>query len=159
MVQRRLRILISTAVLTAILAAAVGGWMYTARATRTVNTDLFGVAISGYDTVAYFTEGRPLLGSKEYEVQWSDARWRFASAEHRDRFLQDPARYAPQYGGFCASYLAEGGLAGVDPKAWVIIDGKLYLNWSDVGREELVSHPEQSIRTADANWQRHLQDH
>ena len=65
-----------------------------------INTDDVGVAIKGYDTVAYFTEGRAVRGSAEFETLWQDARWHFANAEHRDMFKADPERYAPQYGGF-----------------------------------------------------------
>jgi hypothetical protein len=65
-----------------------------------INTDDVGVAIKGYDTVAYFTDGRAEKGNPEFETLWQDARWHFVSAEHRDMFNADPERYAPQYGGF-----------------------------------------------------------
>jgi len=65
-----------------------------------INTDDFGVAIKGYDTVAYFTEGRAVKGTAAFETLWQDARWQFASAEHRDMFKADPEHYAPQYGGY-----------------------------------------------------------
>ena len=65
-----------------------------------VNTNFFGVAIKGYDTVAYHTENRAVKGSREFSYQWNDARWYFASAENRDRFAADPERFAPQYGGY-----------------------------------------------------------
>jgi hypothetical protein len=65
-----------------------------------INTDDVGVAIKGYDTVAYFTDGRAVKGNPEVETLWQDARWHFASAEHRDMFKADPERYAPQYGGY-----------------------------------------------------------
>ncbi len=60
----------------------------------------FGVAIRGYDTVAYHTEGRAMKGKKEFSYEWNDATWRFASAENRELFAADPERYAPQYGGY-----------------------------------------------------------
>jgi len=65
-----------------------------------INTDDVGVAIKGYDTVAYFTDGLAVIGNPEFETLWQDARWHFASAEHRDMFKADPERYAPQYGGY-----------------------------------------------------------
>jgi hypothetical protein len=65
-----------------------------------INTDDVGVAIKGYDTVAYFTDGRAVKGNAEFETLWQDARWQFSSAEHRDMFIADPERYAPQYGGY-----------------------------------------------------------
>ena len=65
-----------------------------------VNKTFFGVAIKGYDTVAYHTEGRAIKGMSEYSYEWNDARWNFASAHNRDLFAADPERYAPQYGGY-----------------------------------------------------------
>jgi hypothetical protein len=65
-----------------------------------INTDEVGVAIKGYDTVAYFTDNQAVKGTPEFETLWQDARWHFASAEHRDMFKADPERYAPQYGGY-----------------------------------------------------------
>lgn len=67
---------------------------------KRVNTNSFGVAIKGYDPVAYFTEGQAVKGKKEFEYEWEDAKWWFASAAHRDLFAADPERYAPKYGGF-----------------------------------------------------------
>src|SRR5439155_2846677 len=60
------------------------------------------VAIQGYDTVAYFTDGKPTKGTSSFEYVWDDAKWQFASLAHRDMFIADPDRYAPQFGGFCA---------------------------------------------------------
>jgi YHS domain-containing protein len=65
-----------------------------------INMSRDGVAIKGYDTVAYFTLGEPTLGSPEFEHEWRGAKWRFANAEHLEMFKQDPERYAPQYGGY-----------------------------------------------------------
>lgn len=64
------------------------------------NTNSLGVAIKGYDTVAYFTEGKAVKGKKEFEYEWQDAKWRFSSASNRDKFVANPQAYAPQYGGF-----------------------------------------------------------
>ena len=65
-----------------------------------VNTTAFGVAIKGYDTVAYHTENQAVKGSRQFSYEWNDAKWYFASAENRDLFAADPGRYAPQYGGY-----------------------------------------------------------
>ncbi len=67
---------------------------------KKVNTNRFGLAIKGYDPVAYFTEGRAVKGKKEFEYKWEDAKWRFSSAGNRDLFAANPEKYAPQYGGF-----------------------------------------------------------
>ena len=79
--------------------------------------------------VAYFTENRYVPGSADFTYEWADATWQFASAENRNVFVENPSQYAPQYGGFCAWAVAEGYTAPVDPNAWEIVDGKLYLNY------------------------------
>jgi hypothetical protein len=91
------------------------------------NVDANNVAIHGFDTVAYFTDGKPTKGKKDFEHVWNDARWHFASATNRDLFTANPDRYAPQFGGYCAAGVALGEYADVDPEAWTIVDGKLYM--------------------------------
>ena len=88
-----------------------------------------GVAIRGYDTVAYFEQGKPVKGTPEFEYEWMGARWRFSSAANRDLFAKDPAKYAPRYGGYCAYGVVHGHLSPIDPSAWKIVEGKLYLNY------------------------------
>ncbi|WP_293369243.1 YHS domain-containing (seleno)protein [Nevskia sp.] len=90
-----------------------------------------GVAIRGYDPVAYFTESKPVKGADEFTTEWNGARWKFASAANRDLFLATPEKYAPQYGGYCAYGTAKGHLAPTQPAAWAVIDGKLYLNYNE----------------------------
>ena len=84
---------------------------------------------SAADPVAYFTDGKPVPGMAEFEYQWHDARWRFASAAHRNLFAKNPEHYAPQYDSYCALGVAfkEPHKDTVDPNAWAIINGKLYL--------------------------------
>lgn len=96
-----------------------------------VNTGYFGdVAIKGYDPVAYFTENRAVEGSDEFAYRWLGATWRFTSAENRDLFASEPLKYAPQYGGHCADGVSFGTITtNIDPKAWRIIEGKLYLSY------------------------------
>ena len=72
----------------------------TAWAKEPINTGSRGLAIEGYDPIAYFTQGKPLKGSKEFTYKWMGATWRFASAEHLDLFKSNPETYAPQYGGY-----------------------------------------------------------
>lgn len=84
----------------AVLIAVLAIWVIPGKAHKTVNKDIFGVAIKGYDTVAYFKEGRAVKGKSQFEFTWQDAQWRFSSAANRDLFAADPERYAPQYGGF-----------------------------------------------------------
>lgn len=96
-----------------------------------VNTGYFGgVAIKGYDPVAYFTEHKAVEGSDAFSYKWLGATWHFASAENRDLFKKDPVKYAPQYGGLCADGVSFGTITtNIDPNAWRIIDGKLYLSY------------------------------
>ena len=113
---------------------------------------LGGVAIEGYDPVAYFTDGKPVVGSKDFEYRWSDATWRFASAEHRDAFAADPAKYAPQYGGYCAYAVSQGATADGDPNAWSVVNGRLYLNLSKAIQARWQKDIPGYIKAADANW-------
>jgi YHS domain-containing protein len=85
------------------------------------------LAIKGYDPVAYFTDGKPIEGLPQYEADWDNHRYRFASAEHLALFKSDPARYAPQFGNACTTTLSRGGFKEVDPQAWTIHDNKLYM--------------------------------
>jgi hypothetical protein len=124
-----------------------------AAALSPVNRTLFGgVAIDGYDPVAFFTDSRPVEGRKEFAYEWNGATWRFASAAHRDLFVQEPARYAPQYGGYCAWAVSQGYTAGIDPEAWTIRDGKLFLNYDlDVQKQWALDIPGNIVK-GDANW-------
>ena len=88
-----------------------------------------GIAIRGYDTVAYFTLGKPTEGNEQYSVDWNDATWLFSSQQHADLFKNDPEAYAPQYGGYCAYGVAQNYLVKIEADQWTIEDGKLYLNY------------------------------
>jgi hypothetical protein len=87
-------------------------------------------AIRGYDPVAYHTENKPVRGLSTITTQWNGATWRFASKANRERFVADPARYAPRYGGFCAYGTSQGYKVSTNPEAFAIVDGRLYLNYS-----------------------------
>ena len=118
-----------------------------------INSDIFGVAIKGYDTVAYFTEGRAVKGQSEFSYSWNDAEWHFASAENRNLFEADPEQYAPKYGGYWAASLATTGkVVGVNPEAFKIIDGKLFLNWDKKSGDEFAEKGGKAIKKADENW-------
>lgn len=111
-----------------------------------------GVAIHGYDPVAYFTQGRPVQGSPEYSYAWAEAEWHFANQAHRDLFAEDPERYAPQYGGYCAWAVSNRSLADIDPNAWHIEDGRLFLNYNNRLNRRFVSDLPARIQQADENW-------
>jgi hypothetical protein len=112
------------------------------------------VAIHGYDTVAYFTEGKPTKGSSEFEHLWEDARWHFSSATNRDLFRANPDRYAPRFGGYCAAGVALGEYADVDPEAFSIVDGKLYMISTKENQEGWRQAQEGHIGYAEYNWER-----
>lgn len=118
-----------------------------------VNRTTFGgVAIDGWDPVAYFTDGKPVEGSKAYSFDWNGATWRFASAAHRDLFAQAPEKYAPQYGGYCAWAVSQGYTADIDPEAWTIDHGRLFLNYSlDVQKKWAADIPG-NVAKGDGNW-------
>ena len=137
----------------ALLAAAAG---CTTLQSRTFS-DAEG-AIRGYDPVAYFTDGAPAQGSPEFTTTWDGAQWYFASAANRDRFIADPARYAPQYGGYCAWAVSQGYTASADPTVWAIVDDKLYVNYDKKVGATWQTDPAGFIEKADANWPRVLSD-
>lgn len=110
------------------------------------------LAVSGYDTVAYFTEGKPVKGDSDYSFEYKDATWQFSSKAHLALFKANPEKYAPQYGGYCAWAAADGRTASGDPKQWTIIDEKLYLNYNAAVKEEWLLDTERFIIEADSKW-------
>jgi len=138
-------------VLPALAAAPV---IFAGSVTMPVSQDEYGIAIKGYDPVAYFLKGRPVKGDPSYQFVWQDARWHFTNADYRDKFATAPERYAPQYGGFCAIGLSVDVVAGADPQVFKIIDGKLYLGYDRSALKKLEKDPAGSIRKADTNWNR-----
>lgn len=123
-----------------------------ARATDLIFQSSDGIAIGGYDTVAYFTDAKAVKGSDEFSYVWLGATWHFASAKHRDLFVSDPVKYAPQYGGYCSDAMVDGIAANTNPEAWRIVAGKLYLNASKVGLLEWESNAAEEIERADSQW-------
>ena len=111
-----------------------------------------GVAVRGYDVVAYFTLGKPTPGRAEYAHAWQGATWRFANAEHLAAFKADPQKYAPQYGGYCAYGVSQGYAVPIDPNAWRIVNGKLYLNFNATVQSRWVQDIPGYVRAADGKW-------
>jgi hypothetical protein len=133
-------------------AAAQAGEVYTAAHAGEVNTGYFGnVAIEGYDTVAYFTDGKATKGSEQFSYDWLGASWQFASDEHRKLFVASPIAYAPQYGGLCSEGVAFQEITvNIEPEAWQIIDGKLYITAGAAFGE---GYEEKLRPQADKNWE------
>ena len=117
---------------------------------RTFSTD--EGAIRGYDPVAYFTAGQPVKGQQSIATKYGTGTYHFSSKENLDLFKQDPAKYAPQYGGFCAYAMSKGFDVSSDPNAWTIRDDKLYLNYSPGVRKTWLKKPGEYIEKADINW-------
>lgn len=142
----------SVAVIVLAVAAAAGG--SPAFADDSVNTGYFGgVAIMGYDTVAYFTEGKATKGSEKFSYEWLGTPWHFANAKHREMFISEPIKYAPQYGGYCAGEVTHGSVTiNNDPEAFKIIDGKLYLIYDKGSAEWFAANAEETVAKADENW-------
>lgn len=122
-----------------------------------LNTAKDGLAVKGYDVVAYATDGKPVEGNAAFETSWDGALWRFATAAHRDLFLKDPAKYAPQFGGYCSWAVSQGYTADADPQAWSVVDGKLYLNYSTSIRDKWSRDIPGNIAKARANWPKVLE--
>ena len=113
---------------------------------------LNGIAINGYDPVAYFTESKPVEGSGDFTSEWDGAIIQFASAENKALFDGDPEKYAPKYGGYCAYAVSKGYTASTDPDAWSIYNARLYLNDSKSVRALWSLNKSGHVASADANW-------
>ena len=117
-----------------------------------LNASSTGLALQGYDPVAYFTEGQATPGNWQITASYNDATYRFASEDHKSAFEADPEAYLPQYGGYCAFGAAMGFKFDGDPNQWKIVDGELYLNISkDIQERWLTDVPGYIVR-ADENW-------
>lgn len=124
----------------------------TAEATKPAYFAEDNIAIRGADPVAYFTAGDYVPGTAEFTHEWEGAVWQFASAENRDQFASDPAAFAPQYGGYCAWAVSQGYTATIEPTAWKIVDGKLYLNYNKSVQAKWQKDIPGNIAKADENW-------
>lgn len=109
-------------------------------------------AIKGYDTVAYFTEEKAVEGNKKYQYEWKGAKWLFSSQKNLDLFTASPAKYAPQYGGWCAYAVSQNTTASIEPDQFTIVDGKLYLNYDRKINKKWLGNKEQYIVDADNYW-------
>lgn len=123
-------------------------------AAESIYTDFFSdKAVSGYDTVAYFTEDKAAKGKPEFKVEYLGADWYFKSAKNKALFEADPDKYRPQYGGHCAWAVgANNAKAKGDPKIWRIVDDKLYLNYNANVQKKWLQDVPGFIERADKNW-------
>jgi YHS domain-containing protein len=114
------------------------------------NTD--GIAIHGYDAVAFFNAGKPEKGKVDFTYNWQDVNWLFATKENLETFKISPEKYAPQYGGYCAYGTAEGHKAPTETDTWTIVGDKLYFNYNQSVKNMWMKDQQQLIEKADKNW-------
>jgi hypothetical protein len=124
-----------------------------------VNTDKDGIAIKGHDPVEYFTHNRPAKGDPARTVSYEGATYRFASEENKKLFEENPGKYAPQFGGFCAYAVSKGSTASIDPAAFQIVDGRLLLQNSLAVRDKFNKDAAGNVQKADANWPSLVEKH
>jgi len=139
--------------LAGLAAVAAGAETRPVLADESVNTGYFGgVAIMGYDPVAYFTDGHPEKGSAQYSAAFDDATYWFKNAEHRALFIADPDHYAPQFSGYCAMNVSRGLKVEADPEAWAIADGRLYVFSAKQGISMFQQQTAEVVDKATQNW-------
>jgi YHS domain-containing protein len=110
-------------------------------------------AIDGYDAVAFFTENKPIKGLKTLSCTYQGSDWYFADQKHLIMFLNDPQKYVPAFGGYCAYGVAEGKRNPGNQNAWSIVNGKLYLNYNQELKNQWFRRRKEFIRQAEKNWQ------
>jgi YHS domain-containing protein len=117
-----------------------------------LNLDKTGVAIQGYDPVAFFTDNKPVKGDQKFLAKHDGAIYFFASKEHKDLFKADPSKYTPEFGGYCAYGVSRNKLVEIDVDAFQIVDGKLLLQYSKGVRDDFNADPKGNLAKANANW-------
>jgi YHS domain-containing protein len=136
-----------------LLAQAEGGSKKTGAQAPKVNVDDKGVILKGYDPVAYFKQNKAVKGDPKYSSSYGGATYYFASSGDKAEFEKSPAKYAPQYGGFCAHSMMKRKLKDIDPNVFFVYKDKLYVCSSPKAGKAFYSDPDTNIKKADANWQ------
>ncbi|MGA2891624.1 MAG: YHS domain-containing (seleno)protein [Xanthobacteraceae bacterium] len=135
------------------IALALTGPISPAAATEQIVVDWHsGLAIAGYDPVAFFTDGKPIAGSAEFELRYAGAVWRFANVGNRDAFAARPDIYMPQYGGYDPLGVARGVAVAGNPNAWFIAGERLFLFYDGARRDKFAADPVRVIGSADRKW-------
>ena len=119
---------------------------------QTVLTDHNGVAVQGYDIVAYFTESKPVKGSSDITAAHDGVTYFFSTEEHKALFLENPETYLPAYGGYCAYAVAKGSTAPIQPRQWVVYEERLFLNFSSGTQRIFTADLAEMVARADRNW-------
>lgn len=145
-----LRHVLSIAAVTVITAVWLAGSAYAIDRFAQSKND--GLAIKGYDTTAYKSDGKAEPGSTPHVVEWKGATWRFASAEDAATFKAKPEAYAPQFGGYCTRAMSKKITIAASPKIWRIYNGRLYMFFAPIGLKKFNEAPEPMIAKAQAFW-------
>ena len=116
------------------------------------NLDRDGVAIQGYDPVAFFTDQKPVKGSPQFQSDYHGAKYYFASAEHKAAFDKEPAKYEPQFGGYCAYGASRGKTVPIKIETWEIVNGRLLLQYDLDVKSKFDKDPQGTLKKADENW-------
>lgn len=130
-------------------------FVFTTLVVQGQNSEVFSTkkgAINGYDAVAYFTQSKPVVGDTKFSTKWKGATWYFATKENQAAFKANPEKYAPQFGGYCAYGTSQGHKAPTDPDAWTIVDGKLFLNYSNDVKKKWSKNQKELIEKAYVEW-------
>jgi YHS domain-containing protein len=117
-----------------------------------LNLDKSGLAVQGYDPVAFFTDGKPVKGTPQFTSNLKGATYHFASAEHKATFEKDPAKYEPQFGGYCAYGVSKGKTVPIEVDAFQIVDGRLLLQYDKGIRDKFNKGTAGNLKLADSNW-------
>lgn len=136
----------------ALFVIALSALATTAYAGANANVDKSGTALQGYDPVAFFTDGKPVLGQEKFHSSYHGATYRFASADHEAVFEKDPAKYEPQFGGYCAYGVSKGHLAPVKIDAFQIVNGRLLMQYDSEVKKEFNKDQPGNLQAADKNW-------
>lgn len=111
-----------------------------------------GVAIQGYDPVGFFTDNRPVKGSAQFQSEYHGAKYYFSSVEHKAAFDKEPAKYEPQFGGYCAYGASRGKTVPIKIETWEIVNGRLLLQYDLDVKSKFDKDPQGTLRKADENW-------
>ena len=137
---------------TFLVIAAIGAFATMAHAGEVANIDKKGLALQGYDPVGYFTDGKPVKGSPEFATTYKSATYQFASAEHKALFDNSPAKYEPQFGGFCGYAASINKLAPIEVEYFQVLHDRLVLQHNEKAWKLWHQDVEGNLKKADANW-------
>jgi YHS domain-containing protein len=153
----RLSLVLAAAVVSFGIVGGIASSIVEAKTPPVYSTGKEQLALKGYDPVGYFVAGKPVKGDAQYKVTHNGATWYFSSASNRDLFAAEPAKYAPQYGGYCAWAVSEGYTAPADPNVWKIVGNKLYVNYNAAVGNNWERDTARNISRADKNWPKVLE--